>query len=179
MICCPLQECDEYATVFKRTYPRARKDHECLECSGVIVRGEQHLRVGMFFDGSWSSWRECQVCEEIGDHFSCGRGRVAGTLWEDLEENFFPDMVAGGPCMQGLSPAAKAMLIDARMEWYFDQDEIEDSAWEDWPKHRDRQRPLRPLPAQLEAEEHWSERPEYYWPRQLELEAAMREYGEP
>lgn len=35
----------------------------------------------------------------------------------DLEENFFPDMKAGGPCMEGLSPAAKARLFDRRMKW--------------------------------------------------------------
>jgi hypothetical protein len=67
-------------------------------------------------------------------------------------------------------------LISARMEWYFDQDEIDDSAWDAWPKHRDRQRPLSSAPVEREHEVHWSERPENYWPRQLELEVAMRTY---
>lgn len=169
VMCCPLQECDEYAKVFDRSYPRARKAHECYECGDAIKRGESHCRIGMFFDGSWSSWRECLLCEEIGDHFSCGKGRVAGTLWSDLEENFYPDMAMGGPCMQGLSPAAKLKLIERRMAWYFDQDEIDDSAWEDWPKHRDRQRPLRVVVEREEPVPYY-ETPEYYWARELELD---------
>ena len=176
--CCPLSEPDDYCTVWNEDTRRARKEHVCVECREPIRKGELHKYVSSLFDGHWSTHRTCLLCDEIGDHFSCGRGRITETLWEDLRDNFFPDMAAGGPCMQGLSPAAKAKLIDARMEWYFEQDEIEDSAWEDWPKHRDRQRPLRPAPAKLEPEEHYTERPEFYWPRQLELEAIMREYEE-
>lgn len=169
MICCPLQECDEYAKVFERSYPRARKDHECYECRDTIKRGELHCRINMLFDGAWSSWRECSLCEEIFAHFSCGRGGVSGTLWDDLEENFFPDMRMGGPCMEGLSPAAKMKLVERRMAWYLAQDEIEDSAWEDWPKNKDYQAPI-VAPIVREPEVHWSERPEYYWPRELELD---------
>lgn len=175
MICCPLQECDEYAKVYERNQRRARKDHVCLECRDVIARGALHNHISMLFDGHWSSWRECLLCEEIGDHFSCGRGRVAETLWSDLEENFFPDMRMGGPCMEGLSPAAKLKLVERRMAWYFDQDEIDDNAWDYWPKYRDRQRPLI-KPVEREEVVHWSETPEYYWRRELELEAAMREH---
>lgn len=177
MLCCPLQECDEYAKVFERTYPHARKEHECYECGKKIVKGEKHSRIGMFFDGAWSSWRECLLCEEIGDHFSCGGGRVSGTLWEDLEQNFFPDMAMGGPCMQGLSPAAKLMLVEKRMEWYFAQDEIDDNAWDFWPKYRDRQKPVRVV-VEREPEVHWSETPEYYWKRELELDAYRQEIAE-
>lgn len=174
--CCPLQECDEYVTVYERTQRRSRKDHECCECgAGAIKRGDLYDDISMLFDGSWSSWRECLLCAEIGDHFSCGGGRVAGTLWSDLEENFFPDMRMGGPCMAGLSPEAKLKLVERRMAWYFDQDEIDDSDWEDWPKHRDRQRP-QAAPIVREEAVPYYDTPEYFWKRELELEAAMRAY---
>ena len=175
VMCCPLSECDETATVYDVSKRRARKEYQCCECRGAIGLGELHEHTSMLFDGAWSSYRMCLLCREIGDHFSCGNGRILETLWSDLEENFFPDMVAGGPCMQGLSPAAKARLVERRMTWYFDQDEIDDGAWEDWPKHRDRQRPIR-APIEREPEVHWSELPEHYWPRQLKLEAETREY---
>jgi hypothetical protein len=42
-----------------------------------------------------------------------------GEVWNQLEENFFPDMKAGGPCMTGLSPEAKRFMIDRRQEWLF------------------------------------------------------------
>ncbi len=177
MICCPLSQADETATVYETSARRARKVYCCDECREAIVVGEQHRYISMLFDGAWSSFRMCLLCDEIGNHFSCGRGRILETLWDELRENFFPDMRMGGPCMQGLSPAAKAKLVDARMAWYLAQDEIEDSAWEDWPKHRDRQRPLSPPPP--EPEVHWSERPEHYWPRVLELDAYLAERDRP
>lgn len=129
-VCCPLQECDEYATVYNVDKRRARKEHRCCECRDPIPVGALHEYITMLFDGAWSSSRVCLLCSEIGDHFACGA-------------------------------------------WYFDQDEIDDSAWEDWPKNRDRQRPLI-SPIEREEVVPLYERPEIYWPRELELEAAMR-----
>jgi hypothetical protein len=76
----------------------------------------------------------------------------------------------GGPCLDGLSPAAKLKLVERRMAWYLDQDEIDDSAWEDWPRHRDRQRPL-VAPVDREEAVPYYDTPEYYWKRELELDA--------
>jgi hypothetical protein len=45
-------------------------------------------------------------------------------------------MAAGGKCMEGLSPEAKQKLIDARMKWYLEQDEVADSKWEGWAEKR-------------------------------------------
>jgi hypothetical protein len=89
---------------------------------------------------------------EIRTHFACGNGWIIGELWNDLEENFFPDMKAGGQCMHGLSPEAKRRLIDARMEWYFAEDEVEpvkDEIWEHWVKRADRTTPPPGIFAQL------------------------------
>lgn len=170
VMCCPLSECDETADVFNVVQRRARKEHVCCECRDPITVGTLHEHVSMFYDGSWSSYRQCLVCSEIGDHFSCGRGRIVETLWDDLENNFFPDMRMGGPCMDGLSPAAKMKLVDRRMRWYFDQDEIDDGEWEDWPDHRDRQRPLRAAVVEREEVVPYYDTPEYYWKREAEVD---------
>jgi hypothetical protein len=122
MVCCPLSEPDETASVYNVTYPVARKSHRCCECHDEISKGIKHELYKLLFDGQWSSNRTCMVCVEIRDHFNCG-GCVLGMLWEDLEENFFPDMTAGGPCMDGLSPAAKARIFEKRLAWVFDHDE--------------------------------------------------------
>ena len=122
MTCCPLSsggDDDESPSCCKQTVRRARKEHQCTECYEAITRGQKYEHVSGIWDGSPSTYKTCMSCVEIRDHFACG-GFYYGQLWNDLEENFFPDMKAGGPCMDGLSPAAKQRLIDERMKWYLE-----------------------------------------------------------
>lgn len=171
MMCCPLTGSDgEGPKVHETAVRRARKEHGCTECGETIAIGVRYEDTTGLWDGQWSGYRTCLTCVEIRDHFAC-EGWIYGQLWSDLQENFFPDMKMGGPCMAGLSPAAKASLVDARMEWLFDHDEIDDSAWEDWPKNRDRQRPASAHGVIADEHEDFWDRPEVYWPRQLMLEA--------
>lgn len=117
MQCCPLTGADgDGPSVFTERTITARKEHRCCECRGAIAAGETYQRVDGCWDGSWSTYKTCAICVEIRDHFAC-EGFLFERLWSDLEENFFPDMKAGGPCMEGLSPAAKARLFERRMEW--------------------------------------------------------------
>ncbi len=116
--CCPLEGGgDEPAKVFQSSVRRAAKEHSCDECNETIKRGDryEHAR-GLWSDDWWSTNRTCLSCVEIRDHFACN-GWIYGQLWSDIEENFFPDMKAGGPCMEGLSPAAKARLFERRLAW--------------------------------------------------------------
>lgn len=139
MTCCPLTSSDdgEPAKFYDSSKPLAKRSHTCSECGGKITKSERYERVSAMW--SWDkrpeTYRTCSLCVEIRTHFSCD-GWIFGQLWDDLETNFFPDMKMGGPCMEGLSPTAKTKLVDARMEWYFAQDEIDDSAWEDWKERR-------------------------------------------
>lgn len=123
MMCCPLSECDDAPTVYTTTTPVARKPHRCEECGESIVVGTRYELYKSLFDGTWSTTRTCSSCAEIRDHFRCGGSYYIGMLWEELEENFFPDMRAGGPCMDGLSPTAKGRLFEMRLEWVFAQRE--------------------------------------------------------
>ena len=125
MICCPLSESDEPASLCNATYRVARKEHKCTECVRSISVGTKHKLIKMLYDGAWESYRICTLCDEIGKHFACGQSRVIGALWTDLEENFFPDMKAGGPCMEGLSPEAESRLFEARTAWLFERDQDE------------------------------------------------------
>lgn len=86
------------------------------------MAGSRYERVTGCWDGSFGTFVTCLSCSEIRDHFSC-EGWLFGRVWNDLEENFFPDMKAGGPCMEGLSPANKARLFERRMAWLLEQDE--------------------------------------------------------
>jgi|SRR6478735_681589 len=169
MQCCPLQGSDDGRPDCSDTIiRRARKEHRCCECRKPIMKGQRYELISGVWEGRPDSYKTCLPCVEIRDHFAC-EGWIFGQVWSDLRENFFPDMVAGGECMQGLSPEAKQILIDARMAWYFAQDEIDDSVWEDWPKHRDRQAPIR-TPIVHEEKVPYYDTPEYYWTRELELD---------
>jgi hypothetical protein len=117
MTCCPLSANDgPNAKVFKKSRVSARKDTTCCECRDPIARGTVHEVIRGLWEQSWSTYRTCLICVEIRDHFEC-EGWLFEHVWDDLQENFFPDMKAGGPCMEGLSPDAKARLFDRRMAW--------------------------------------------------------------
>ena len=177
IVCCPLQGNDgEGPSCHSQAIRKARKEHVCSECRETIPKGTKYDYSSGIWDGRAESYKTCLLCIEIRDHFAC-EGWIYEQLWGDLTENFFPDMKAGGQCMTGLSPDAKRKLIDARMEWYFDQDEINDDAWEDWPKNKDVQRPLRELPV-VEEKVSYYDSPEYYWPERLKQEELMRKYEE-
>lgn len=133
-MCCPLSDNDgDRPSVYDEDVVSARKEYACTECDEPIRPGDKHERIKGLWDGEWSTYRTCLSCVEIRNHFACGSGWLFGCLWDDLRENFFPDMAAGGRCMSGLSPAAKARLIDMRMAWYLSHDETphkDDDKWE-------------------------------------------------
>lgn len=136
-ICCPLgRGDDDAATVYNDDIVVARKEHRCTECRKPIVKGEKYELAKGCWDGSWSTFKTCLLCVEIRNRFACQEGWLFGEVWNQLEENFFPEMAAGGPCMEGLSPQAKQKLIDMRMEWYFQHEEIDDRRWKDWESKR-------------------------------------------
>jgi len=155
----------------------ARKEHHCIECRETIAAGTRYEYASGIWDGSASSFKTCLDCVEIRNHFACSSGWEYGSVWAQLKESFFPAMTAGGQCMAGLSPAAKQRLIDKRMEWYFAHDEIDDSAWKDWPKNKDVQRKRYVMPDAEEKDDYYST-PEFYWPRRLKEEEWMRAYEE-
>lgn len=142
--CCPLEnDQDDRAKVFTESVIVGRKDHKCYECHEVIPKGTKHESVRGLWDGGWSNFRTCLACVEIRNHFGCDGGWIYGQLWGDLEDNFFPDMRAGGPCMSNLSPMAKAKMFAERMRWIFTHDEYEPEGFA-LPPHLQPQKPPKP-----------------------------------
>jgi len=68
-------------------------------------------------DSEFWSYATCAVCDEIRRHFACGGSWLFCGLWEDLNDNFIPEMVAGGPCLEGLGAAAKERLFEEWRRW--------------------------------------------------------------
>lgn len=121
MICCPLSGSgDDGATLHSTTHPVARKEHRCTECDEAIPVGAKYERTEGMWGSSWSTHKTCMSCVEIRDHFEC-EGWLYGQVWADLEVNFYPDMKAGGPCMEGLSPKAKGRLFERRTAWLLER----------------------------------------------------------
>lgn len=123
VMCCPLSSSDDgcYEDV-SQSIVLSNEDYECGECGERIPAGVTYeCYEGRKPDTDEDEYdidthNTCTLCVEIRNHFVCD-GWIFGQLWEDLEENFFPDMRMGGPCMAGLSPAAKSALVEARLEW--------------------------------------------------------------
>lgn len=116
-----------YSTV---TLPKAKKQHQCCECRLPILPGAVYENTFGLWDGPLS-FKTCLLCAELRDHFNRD-GWIYGELWEGLREGLYANMTCGGQCMAGLSPVAKARLIDERMNWYLAQDEIDDSKWKNF-----------------------------------------------
>lgn len=123
--CCVFGDNSDAPSCFSTTTRVARKPHHCCECDEVIAPGQRYEYASGIWDGRPDAFKTCLSCVEIRDHFSAlcddyDSRPVFRSLWADIEENFFPDMTAGGPCLDGLSPVAKARMFERRVQWLFD-----------------------------------------------------------
>lgn len=130
-VCCPLSNDGDGPSCSTESVRTARKEHRCCECDETISSGSKYEYVTGIWDGMPSVYKTCLSCVEIRRHFAAacafdddgfglGGGWVYELLWEQLEENLFPEMRAGGKCLEGLSPAAKGRLFERRLQWLED-----------------------------------------------------------
>lgn len=109
-------DADYLTTTLSEKMRRARKPHTCIECREPIAPGAKYEDYAGIDDGRLVSYRTCAPCVEIRTHFSDGDGWLWKHIWDDME-NCFPDLTAGGPCMEGLSAAAKTKLFAKWRQW--------------------------------------------------------------
>jgi hypothetical protein len=55
----------EPADVWNERHRRARKKRQCTECRGPIRTGERYLVVDCLWDGGWSHFYVCSLCEQL------------------------------------------------------------------------------------------------------------------
>ena len=97
---------------------KAKKEHKCTECKESISTGSSYeYFAGKDDDGNLFIQKTCDVCLELRTHFSSDGGWIWGSIWRDIIDNFFPDMRAGGPCLEGLSAKAKMKLVNKFKEY--------------------------------------------------------------
>ncbi len=54
----------EIASVYSSSKPKARKEHKCCECRGVIQPGE-HCHIFSGFWDTWQSFKTCDDCDKL------------------------------------------------------------------------------------------------------------------
>ena len=80
---CSIDYDDTYLDVDKTIWRKARKEHECGECSRIIKPGETYELCTTLYDGEWSTHKTCLGCTRIRDHF-CAYGWMWGGVAEQV-----------------------------------------------------------------------------------------------
>ena len=115
-VCLSAWEGDEldFDTYYERIVS-IKKSCKCFDCGRVIPAGVKHEQCGGVYEGERKNWRFCLTCSEVSHAFYC-EGRCFGTLWEDVEEQLFPELTTG--CLAKLkTAAAKAELLTRWRKW--------------------------------------------------------------
>ncbi len=58
-------EADERCAVWRATWVRARKTHECMACNETISATERYHRVNWVHDGTAGTYKHCARCWEV------------------------------------------------------------------------------------------------------------------
>lgn len=82
----------EIPSVYGCDQPKARKDHQCYECLGVIAKGENYFKHHGVWDGTGGTFKVCSDCEtlrsEADEGIQCSEFKTPfGYLWESVFEN--------------------------------------------------------------------------------------------
>lgn len=62
----------EWPEWFHVARPKARKQHKCCECRGVIDAGETHLKYSGVWGGEFASHRMCLDCRALMNEVDAG-----------------------------------------------------------------------------------------------------------
>lgn len=99
----------EHPSFFHKKLVKARKSHECFECREQIRLGQNYWKIIGKWDGKFDQFRICTLCEEIAIELACNGGRMYGCLWEDLQEQVFPEMTFS--CIQKLKTTETKVFL--------------------------------------------------------------------
>lgn len=96
-----MSHCGEAVDVCVETTPRARVDHTCSACWETIPAGSVYTRLGIIFDGSAETVKQCARCRAIFGAIRdyCPREPIdvflsCGDTWEQVFGECPPDVAA-------------------------------------------------------------------------------------
>jgi hypothetical protein len=103
---------DEYCIILNETRRKARKTHKCTECRREILRGEKYLDERILFEGTVETYKTCDDCKSIRDHFFTD-GWMYGEIRYMLREHIsYSEGDVSESCISGLTPGAQAVVCD-------------------------------------------------------------------
>lgn len=103
---------------FRADLRTARKEHTCCECREVIRPGHRYEHAfGIDGEGGAFTSKTCEICAEVRTVFYCGHAYYVETLWDEMEEQAFPNLTTASECFRELSPAAKAVVLERWTRW--------------------------------------------------------------
>ena len=76
----------DQADVFDWTFPKAREQWRCGECSVAIVPGQRYTRIAVLYDGRWSTYRNCLACWGAKERAAKFRVALYGYAHDELVE---------------------------------------------------------------------------------------------
>ena len=76
---------DEVADFYKKSFPKARKEHICCECREVIEKGQKYQLFTGKWGGEFGTFKTCMACAAIRKRY-CPNGAVFEELRNHLAE---------------------------------------------------------------------------------------------
>ena len=107
---------DEAIALLSESFPKARKEHRCCECSIPIAIGQKYYRQTGRYRGTIEMLRQHMTCHEIQQVYSCGEGWIYGELWDSIREQF-EEFKMAGECWDQLSAASKERMVSEWRKW--------------------------------------------------------------
>lgn len=77
----------EYIEYAEYKEVKARKEHQCCECKGLIPVGEAYHFIKGFFDNKPVSYKTCYDCHNLKTEYDIGSPIEEQTAYTCLEEN--------------------------------------------------------------------------------------------
>ena len=118
-----MTEFDEMWHELSKKYPKAKKEHQCIECLNTIKKDEKYEKVKCANGKNIKTLKTCLICAEIRNAFFCSW--TYEYVLEDLETAIYENNgQIDYECMNELSSEAKNKVFD-----------IIDKAWdrvEEW-----------------------------------------------
>lgn len=107
----------------RETYPTARKEHICTECSRAILLGEKYTNEKVKWEKEFNTFKTCIDCLSIRNTFFCD-GWYYTMLYEYLQEHINEmDGEISEDCIVELTPIAREKVC-SMIENYWKDHEV-------------------------------------------------------
>lgn len=109
--------CDDPMESISESLPSCRIPFKCCECGLEVPKGDKYEKIVGRYDGEFLTYRTCLLCVEIRNVFTCGKGWMFESLWDDMREYAFERLTTASPCFTKLSAKAKAFVLERWRAW--------------------------------------------------------------